>query len=85
MTKQSHSSTPKVSRKRLTDERRPRSLEYLTAQELREAPGDVLTQVYLGKVYVVTRNGAPVAVLSPLPGENLTINYDGKGHVTYGL
>lgn len=72
-------------RKRLTDERRPRTMEQLTVQELREAPGDVLTQVYLGKVYLITRNGAPIAVLSPLPGEQLAIKYDGQGNVSYGL
>lgn len=39
--------------------------ETITAMELRAAPGDVLLQAQMGKVFNITKNGVIVAVLSP--------------------
>lgn len=38
--------------------------ETITAMELRQAVGDILLQVQLGKKFTITRNGVIVAVLS---------------------
>lgn len=38
-------------------------LETITAMDLRRAPGDALTQVTLGKIFLITRNGKVVARL----------------------
>lgn len=60
-----------------------RELEYLSATDFRSAPGDALMQVAMGKVYIITKNGRPYAVLSPLPGEQLTIKIGPKGDTSY--
>lgn len=60
-------------------------IDHLTLMDFRTAPGDAIAQVQMGKVYVLTKAGKPVAVLSKLPGDRLTINIDPKGKVTYGL
>lgn len=39
--------------------------EEISMMDFRKAPGDVLTQAMLGKVFVITRNGRPVATLGP--------------------
>lgn len=72
--------------KRLTDTQLLRGqLEYLALQDMRAAPGDIINQVQMGKVYVITKQGKPVAVLQALPGDRLSINLDGKGHTTYAI
>jgi prevent-host-death family protein len=38
--------------------------ETITAMEFRAAPGDVLMQAQMGKVFNITKNGVIVAVLS---------------------
>jgi len=38
--------------------------ETITAMDFRKAPGEVLTQVSLGKTFVITKNGRPIAVVS---------------------
>lgn len=77
--------TPKRQRKRLPEVMTTRGLEYITAMDFRMAPGDVLMQTRLGKVFVITHQGKPIAVLSKLPGEQLAMEIDEKGNVTYGL
>lgn len=59
--------------------------ETITMTELRMFPGQVLKSVELGKVFVVTHQGNPIAVLSPLPGVNLTIVVGSKGQTGYSL
>lgn len=72
--------------KRLTDSQPLRGqLEYLALQDMRAAPGDIINQVQMGKVYVITKQGKPVAVLQALPGERLSIEIDGQGKATYGI
>jgi prevent-host-death family protein len=39
----------------------------ITQRELRNDSGEIMRAVDAGKSFVVTRNGAPVAELSPLP------------------
>jgi antitoxin (DNA-binding transcriptional repressor) of toxin-antitoxin stability system len=39
--------------------------ETITAMDFRKAPGDVLLQAQMGKVFQITKNGVIVAVLSP--------------------
>ncbi len=55
-------------------------LEEITMMELRQHPGDIFNQVEMGKVFVITRNGDPIANLSRLPGNELikVIGSDGK-------
>lgn len=47
----------------------------LTVGEFRAAPGDVLDRVSRGMEITITKNGRPVAVLSP---PETTINRDGS-------
>jgi prevent-host-death family protein len=56
-----------------------KTLEEITISEFRERPGEVLHCVELGKTFVITKIGHPVAVLSKVPGETLSkkINRDG--------
>jgi prevent-host-death family protein len=44
----------------------------VTIRELRNKGGDVIERVIAGEVLTVTRDGRPVARLSPLPGPALT-------------
>ena len=62
-----------------------KKLEYITAMDFRESPGDVLLQAQLGKIFIITRHGKSVAMLQRLPGTTLTINVDSKGNISYGL
>jgi antitoxin (DNA-binding transcriptional repressor) of toxin-antitoxin stability system len=58
-------------------------LESITMMDLRLQPGAVIDSVELGKTFVITKMGKPVAVLSRLPGEILTLTIDEKGHKSY--
>lgn len=60
-------------------------IESISITELRNKPGEVLKQVELGKVFVIERNGTPIAVLSSPPGETLTIKVGSDGSKTYVL
>ena len=58
--------------------------EKITMMDLRDRPGEVFTAIELGKTFVVTRWGKDIAVLSKVPGVQLTMNVDTNGDVTYG-
>lgn len=45
----------------------------VTIRELRNKGGEVIERVIAGEVLTVTRDGVPVARLSPLPGRDLPI------------
>lgn len=60
-------------------------IETITAMDFRKSPGEVLTQVTMGKTFIITRAGKPMAVLSRLPGTQLTIEVDRKGKIGYAL
>jgi len=38
--------------------------ETITAMDLRRGPGDILTQVAMGKTFLITKNGKPIATLT---------------------
>lgn len=56
--------------------------EEITVTEMRGRPGEVLASVGLGKTFLVTQRGKPVAVISKPPGTTLTmeVNRDGQMH-----
>ena len=60
-------------------------LEVMTLTDFRRGPGDVIAQVQMGKVFVLTKQGKPVAVISKPPGEQLSIVVDHQGRETYEL
>jgi hypothetical protein len=60
-------------------------LEEVTMTYVRYNIGAILTQAQMGKVFVFVKAGKRVAVLSRPPGENLTIEVDQNGEVSYGL
>lgn len=60
-------------------------IETITMMNLRSRPGEVFDSVALGKVYIVTKAGKPLAVLSRLPGEQLAIRVNGNGSKEYVL
>jgi len=60
-------------------------LETITASELRKQPGEVLDSVALGKAYVVTKQGKPIAIISAPPGQTLTIQARSDGELTYRI
>lgn len=53
--------------------------------ELRERMGEVFYELKNGTTFVIThgQKKTPVAVLSALPGENLTMTVDSKGEISY--
>jgi hypothetical protein len=57
--------------------------EQITIMDWRKQPGEVLSQVALGKTFLITKNGQPVAILSKPPGETLGMTIDSKGKMTY--
>lgn len=61
------------------------SIEEIAICEFRDHPGEVLNQVELGKVFVLKRHGKALAVLSKVPGINLSIIVDTQGKVSYDL
>ena len=60
-----------------------KQFEYITMMDLRTQPGEVIDSVELGKIFVITKAGRPVAVLSKLPGETLTMEIDSQGKLSY--
>ncbi len=60
-------------------------LETITITEFRSRPGEVLVQVMLGKTYIVTGKGTPVAVISKPPGVQLSTEIDSQGKSTFIL
>ena len=60
-----------------------KQFEVITAMDLRKQPGEVLDSVMLGKTFLITKAGRPVAVLSKPPGEVLAMEVDSKGQVSY--
>ena len=60
-------------------------IESISMMELRSAPGEILMAVDFGKTFIITKGKKSIAVLSKLPGINLTINVDNKGKTTYKL
>lgn len=62
-----------------------RKLEEITLTEFRIQPGEVIAQVILGKTFIITKTGKPVAVLSQLPGEQLAIDVRSNGSTKYTL
>lgn len=75
--------------RRLNKEVKLHGLDTVTMMELRARPGEVLDSVMLGKTFIITRgtrhNKTPVAVLSRLPGEQLSIKVNGDGTIEYEL
>jgi len=57
--------------------------EVITAMDFRKQPGEVLDSAALGKTFLITKSGRPIAVLSRPPGEVLTIVVDSNGRVNY--
>ena len=57
-------------------------LEEITMMELRSNPGAILTETELGKMFVIKRNGRPIAVLSRLPGELIQV-IGNNGKISY--
>jgi antitoxin (DNA-binding transcriptional repressor) of toxin-antitoxin stability system len=60
-------------------------LERITISEFRKQPGEVLAQVALGKTFLVSKAGKPVAVLSKVPGAQLSVIVKRDGSVDYAL
>ena len=59
-------------------------VEHITMMDLRRQPGEVFSSVELGKVFVVTKGGTPIAIISKPPGETLSFLISPDGKVTYG-
>lgn len=60
-------------------------LETITAMDFRKSPGEVLDSVQFGKTFVITKQGKPVALLTQLPGQVLTIEVDKHGDYSYKI
>lgn len=60
-------------------------LEEVTMVYFRYNIGAIMTQVQMGKVFVLTQQGKPTAVLSRVPGENLVIDVSPTGRISYSL
>lgn len=59
-------------------------VEQITIMDLRKQPGEVFRSVALGKTFVVTKNGGPIAIISKPPGETLLMIIASDGKTTYG-
>lgn len=60
-------------------------IDTITASELRQRPGEVLDSVALGKTFVITKNGKPVAVVMKPPGQTLLLEIGPTGGHSYKL
>lgn len=71
-------------RKKLTETTMLRGfIEKITMMDLRKSPGDIIEQVQMGKIFIVSKAGKDVAVLQALPGESLTLFISPKGKRDY--
>lgn len=59
-------------------------IETISMRDLRAGPGDIMSQVELGKTFVIERAKKPIALLCKLPGI-CTTNVDEKGKITYSV
>ncbi len=59
-------------------------VEQITLMDLRKQPGEVFASVELGKIFVITKSGKPIAIISRPPGETLTVTVEPNGEATYG-
>ncbi len=64
--------------------------EEISMMNLRMHAGDILTQVSLGKTFLIRKAGKPIAFLSYLPevgkpNVEIIIKVDKKGKINYGL
>lgn len=59
-------------------------IEEITMTDFRASPGDVIDSVLMGKTFIITRQGKPLACLQRLPGERLSmvVGKTGKGSYT---
>lgn len=62
-----------------------RELITISITDLRKRPGDVMSQVRFGKTFLLTHCGKPVAVLSKVPGEQLTVVVKRDQSIDYSL
>jgi len=60
-------------------------LDTISMTDFRDQPGELISNVKLGMTYVIEKNGKPIAVLSKLPGVNLTLVIDRNGKKSYKL
>jgi len=58
-------------------------VEQITLMDLRKQPGEVFASVVLGKTFVVTKSGNPIAIISKPPGETLLMTIGPDGKITY--
>ena len=59
-------------------------IEQITLMDLRRQPGEVFASVALGKIFVVTKRGVPIGIISKPPGETLLTIVGSDGEATYG-
>jgi hypothetical protein len=72
--------------KKLTDEiSLEGKLEIISISRFRQSPGEVFSQVALGKVYVIMHKGRQCAVISKVPGVTLAMTVDRFGKVGFYL
>lgn len=57
--------------------------ERITVMDLRRQPGEVVESARLGKTFLITKAGKPVAVLAGLPGDQLAMTISGSGKIDY--
>lgn len=57
--------------------------ESISVSDLRQMPGEVLACVTLGKTFLITKSGKPIAVLSKPPGTTLTLEVEPNGKINY--
>ena len=64
--------------------------EEITIMDLRKHVGEILTQVSLGKTFLITKTSKPIAFLSYLPkigkpNVNIVIEVNKNKRISYGL
>lgn len=52
--------------------------EKITMMDLRKSPGDVFTQVQMGKIFIITSNGKPIAQICQVQPDELSALEIGK-------
>lgn len=57
--------------------------ETISVSDFRNRPGEVFASVDLGKTFLVTKLGKPIAVISKPPGESLTMEIESDGTLKY--